>query len=173
MRCQRHQSSTSDDLTYACILEDETAHPRIAPHPPSPAGLPTPSPEELSDADTADLWAYLWMGGSDGRQVRATAEAGFFMDQYQLELKVHFGRRYEAFCNESPLHIDELMVLDCGYPEQSLDDVTGVSARERRTDPCAAIDTKHRFTMNWRLPACSKTGDLRLKKAGPRGTTLK
>ena len=129
MRCQRHQSSTNDDLTYACILEDETAHPRIVPHPPNPATLPTPSPEELSDADTADLWAYLWMGGSDGRQVRATAEAGFFMDQYQLELRVHFGRRYEAFCNGSPLHIDELMVLDCGYPEQSLDDVSGVSAR--------------------------------------------
>ncbi len=129
MRCQRHNTSTSDDLVHACILEDDTAHPRIPPHPPSSASLPASAPEDLSDADTADSWAYLWMGGGDGEQIKATAEASFFMDEHHLELRVHFGRRYEAFCNGSPMYIGDLMRLDCGYPEQSLADVTGVSAR--------------------------------------------
>ncbi len=92
---------------------------------PEPEGTPTPG-SGLAGATTADLWVYLWH--NEYEWIEASVETSFFVDTYDLDVTVRFGRRSEEYCNSSPIYASEPQTLSCVVLEQPLTVITGVFA---------------------------------------------
>ena len=105
----------ADELEPATATLTATATPTATS---TPAGTPTATPQDAygdTDAETANLWVYLW--DSERYDGQAEIEASVLMptdlDTFDLNVSVAVGRHSGEFCNSSPIFDGVVNQLGC------------------------------------------------------------
>ena len=126
-RCDRHETSNSQELVYACEKRPLILFRALTPTTP-------PSPSDLSTATTAQIWVYLWNDGStQDPSLQVSVQPVFDADSFDVDVLVQAGRSSEELTVYMPVFAGEpsqlsfYSLVSLSNFNKKLEDVTGIS----------------------------------------------